>query len=141
MGYTEYYEWPRRLIVWNDVNRPKSPEIKNDIRLFRQELRDAAYHFQGDADNDQLSVTPLVGLGKSSLLNKTIFHLIAFVPSRKLTICTPYFNLPAILVRNIIQLLREGKKVEIIVGDKTANDFYIPEDEPFKIIGALALSL
>ncbi|MGQ7140750.1 CDP-diacylglycerol--serine O-phosphatidyltransferase, partial [Escherichia sp. SS-MK2] len=56
---------------------------------------------------------------------------------QKLTICTPYFNLPAILVRNIIQLLREGKKVEIIVGDKTANDFYIPEDEPFKIIGAL----
>lgn len=55
----------------------------------------------------------------------------------KLTICTPYFNLPAILVRNIIQLLREGKKVEIIVGDKTANDFFIPEDEPFKIIGAL----
>ena len=40
-------------------------------------------------------------------------------------------------MRNIIQLLREGKKVEIIVGDKTANDFYIPEDEPFKIIGAL----
>ena len=41
------------------------------------------------------------------------------------------------LVRNIIQLLRDGKKVEIIVGDKTANDFYIPEDQPFKIIGAL----
>lgn len=29
------------------------------------------------------------------------------------------------------------EKVEIIVGDKTANDFFIPEDEPFKIIGAL----
>jgi CDP-diacylglycerol--serine O-phosphatidyltransferase len=42
---------------------------------------------------------------------------------QKLTICTPYFNLPAVLVRNIIQLLRDGKKVEIIVGDKTANDF------------------
>lgn len=27
--------------------------------------------------------------------------------------------------------------MEIIVGDKTANDFYIPEDQPFKIIGAL----
>jgi len=27
--------------------------------------------------------------------------------------------------------------VEIIIGDKTANDFYIPEDQPFKIIGAL----
>jgi CDP-diacylglycerol--serine O-phosphatidyltransferase len=59
----------------DDINRPKSPEIKNDIRLYRQELRDASFHFQGDADNEQLSVTPLVGLGKSSLLNKTIFHL------------------------------------------------------------------
>ncbi|HHU9882653.1 TPA: CDP-diacylglycerol--serine O-phosphatidyltransferase, partial [Escherichia coli] len=137
------FEWVTQNIMngrgvnrLDDVNRPKSPEIKNDIRLFRQELRDAAYHFQGDADNDQLSVTPLVGLGKSSLLNKTIFHLMPCA-EQKITICTPYFNLPAILVRNIIQLLREGKKVEIIVGDKTANDFYIPEDEPFKIIGAL----
>ncbi len=40
-------------------------------------------------------------------------------------------------MRNIISLLRQGKDVEIIVGDKTANDFYIAPDEPFKIIGAL----
>ncbi|MCS2162426.1 CDP-diacylglycerol--serine O-phosphatidyltransferase [Scandinavium sp. H11S7] len=120
----------------DDNERPKSPEIKNDIRLYRQELRDSGYHFQGDADNEQLSVTPLVGLGKSSMLNKTIFHLMPCT-EEKLTICTPYFNLPAVLVRNIIHLLRQGKKVEIIVGDKTANDFYIPEDQPFKIIGAL----
>lgn len=120
----------------DDNERPKSPEIKNDIRLYRQELRDTGYHFQGDADNEQLSVTPLVGLGKSSMLNKTIFHLMPCT-EEKLTICTPYFNLPAVLVRNIIHLLRQGKKVEIIVGDKTANDFYIPEDQPFKIIGAL----
>ncbi|MGK9175919.1 CDP-diacylglycerol--serine O-phosphatidyltransferase [Yokenella regensburgei] len=120
----------------DNAQRPKSPEIKNDIRLFRQELRDATYHFQGDADNEQLAVTPLVGLGKSSLLNKTIFHLMPCTEN-KLIICTPYFNLPAVLVRNIIQLLRDGKKVEIIVGDKTANDFFIPEDQPFKIIGAL----
>lgn len=117
-------------------DRPKSQEIKNDIRLFRQTLRDATFHFEGNAGNDQLAVTPLVGLGKSSPLNKTIFHLMPCT-EQKLTICTPYFNLPAVLVRNIIQLLREGKKVEIIVGDKTANDFYIPEDQPFKIIGAL----
>ncbi|HFS7477527.1 TPA: CDP-diacylglycerol--serine O-phosphatidyltransferase, partial [Enterobacter cloacae] len=120
----------------DDPHRPKSPEIKNDVRAFRQELRDAVYHFQGDANNEELSVTPLVGLGKSSLLNKTIFHLMPCA-EQKLTICTPYFNLPAVLVRNIIQLLRDGKKVEIIVGDKTANDFFIPEDQPFKIIGAL----
>ncbi|RTN47683.1 CDP-diacylglycerol--serine O-phosphatidyltransferase [Enterobacter hormaechei] len=120
----------------DDPHRPKSPEIKNDVRSFRQELRDAVYRFQGGASNEELSVTPLVGLGKSSLLNKTIFHLMPCA-EHKLTICTPYFNLPAVLVRNIIQLLRDGKKVEIIVGDKTANDFFIPEDQPFKIIGAL----
>ena len=137
------FDWVTRNLVQgrgvnrlDSENRPKSPEIKNDIRLYRQELRAASYHFEGDADNEQLAVTPLVGLGKSSLLNKTIFHLMPCT-ERKLTICTPYFNLPAMLVRNIIHLLREGKQVEIIVGDKTANDFFIPEDQPFKIIGAL----
>ncbi|MBK0033872.1 CDP-diacylglycerol--serine O-phosphatidyltransferase [Erwinia sp. S43] len=116
--------------------RPKSPEIKNETRQFRQDLRGFDYQFTGNANNEQLAVTPLVGLGKRSLLNKTIYHLMPCA-ERKLTICTPYFNLPAILVRNIIWLLRRGKEVEIIVGDKTANDFYIPEDQPFKIIGAL----
>ncbi|MEW7311958.1 CDP-diacylglycerol--serine O-phosphatidyltransferase [Buttiauxella gaviniae] len=137
------YNWMQENLVGGRAvhrldrqHRPKSPEIKNDIRLFRQELRDASFHFQGNADNEQLAVTPLVGLGKTSLLNKTIYHLMPCTEN-KLVICTPYFNLPAVLVRNIIQLLREGKSVEIIVGDKTANDFYIPEDQPFKIIGAL----
>ncbi|MBJ3817017.1 CDP-diacylglycerol--serine O-phosphatidyltransferase [Shimwellia pseudoproteus] len=120
----------------DDASRPKSQEIKNEIRQYRQDLRTSSYDFQGDADNDQLSVTPLVGLGKTSPLNKAIYHLMPCT-EHKLTICTPYFNLPAVLVRNIIQLLRDGKQVEIIVGDKTANDFYIPQDQPFKIIGAL----
>ncbi|MGV3346912.1 CDP-diacylglycerol--serine O-phosphatidyltransferase [Enterobacteriaceae bacterium LUAb1] len=117
-------------------NRPKNPEIKNDIRQFRQKLRGVNYTFIASAGNEELAVTPLVGLGKSSLLNKTIHHLIPCT-EQKLIICTPYFNLPATLVRHIIHLLRTGKHVEIVVGDKTANDFYIPEDQPFKIIGAL----
>lgn len=116
--------------------RPSSPEIKNETRQFRQDLRSFNYQFAGNTDNESLAVTPLVGLGKRSLLNKTIFHLMPCA-DRKLTLCTPYFNLPAILVRNLIHLLRQGKEVEIIVGDKTANDFYIPPEQPFKIIGAL----
>ncbi|MGK3138389.1 CDP-diacylglycerol--serine O-phosphatidyltransferase [Pantoea trifolii] len=118
------------------TERPSSPEIKNETRQFRQELRSFNYQFIGNADNESLAVTPLVGLGKRSLLNKTIFHLMPCA-ERKLTLCTPYFNLPAILVRNLIHLLRQGKEVEIIIGDKTANDFYIPPEQPFKIIGAL----
>lgn len=120
----------------DQTERPSSPEIKNETRQFRQDLRSFNYQFSGNADNESLAVTPLVGLGKRSLLNKTIFHLMPCA-ERKLTLCTPYFNLPAILVRNLIHLLRQGKEVEIIVGDKTANDFYIPPDQPFKIIGAL----
>ncbi len=120
----------------DQTERPSSPEIKNETRQFRQDLRSFNYQFAGNTDNDSLAVTPLVGLGKRSLLNKTIFHLMPCA-ERKLTLCTPYFNLPAILVRNMIHLLRQGKEVEIIVGDKTANDFYIPPDQPFKIIGAL----
>lgn len=117
-------------------DRPKSLEIKNEIRQLRQYLRGTGYQFNGNASNDELAVTPLVGLGKHSLLNKTIYHLMAST-EKTLTICTPYFNLPALLVRCIVHLLRHGRQIEIIVGDKTANDFYIPEDQPFKIIGAL----
>lgn len=117
-------------------DRPKSPEIKNETRQFRQGLRDCSYHFKDSASENELAVTPMVGLGKQNALNQTIFHLMAST-DEKLTLCTPYFNMPALLARNIMGLLRRGKQVEIIVGDKTANDFYIPQDQPFKIIGAL----
>ncbi len=120
----------------DNVARPKSFKIKNDTRLFRQTLREAGYHYQGKASPNELAITPLVGLGKQSPLNKTIRHLLGST-RHTLTLCTPYFNLPALLVRDLIGLLRLGRQVEIIVGDKTANDFYIPEDQPFKIIGIL----
>ncbi|WP_416413286.1 CDP-diacylglycerol--serine O-phosphatidyltransferase [Pantoea sp. App145] len=137
------YQWICENLKQSDAvhrldqsERPSSPEIKNETRQFRQDLRGFNYQFTGNAGNETLTVTPLVGLGKRSLLNKTIFHLMPCA-ERKLTLCTPYFNLPAILVRNLIHLLRQGKEVEIIIGDKTANDFYIPPEQPFKIIGAL----
>ncbi|CUX96405.1 CDP-diacylglycerol--serine O-phosphatidyltransferase [Candidatus Doolittlea endobia] len=120
----------------DNVARPTNLEIKNDIRLFRQTLRRTAYHYQGEASPNELAITPLVGLGKKNPLNKTIHHLLCATRDT-LTLCTPYFNLPTLLMRDLIDLLRLGKQVEIIVGDKTANDFYFPEDQPFKIIGTL----
>lgn len=89
------FDWvDNNLVQGRGVNRldrpdrPRSPEIKNDIRQYRQELRDRSYHFVGTAGDEELSVTPLVGTGKSSLLNKTIFHLMPCA-EHKLTICTP----------------------------------------------------
>ena len=107
-------------------------QVMSDLDAVRAEARQGSLLREGM----KVVIAGRPNAGKSSLLNKTIFHLMPCA-EQKLTICTPYFNLPAVLVRNIIQLLRDGKKVEIIVGDKTANDFFIPEDQPFKIIGAL----
>ncbi|VFP83218.1 CDP-diacylglycerol--serine O-phosphatidyltransferase [Candidatus Erwinia haradaeae] len=118
------------------LERPQYSEIKHVVRKFRKELRRCCYKFNSNTSNDHLSVTPLLGLGKNSILNKTIHHLM-LSSKCMLMICTPYFNLPTLLVRNIVYLLRQGKVVEIIVGDKTANDFYIPEDQPFTMIGTL----
>lgn len=117
-------------------NRPKSLDIKNKTRQFRFKLRHTGYQLHDKASNDELAVTPLVGIGKQSVLNATINHLMSCT-KQKLLMCTPYFNLPAKLMRNIICLLRQGKQVEIIVGDKIANDFFIPEDQPLQIIGIL----
>lgn len=111
-------------------------QIKADIRTFRHHLTQSDYQFKGNGDNTSLTVTPIVGLSRGNHLNQTIHHLICSA-QEKIIFCTPYFNLPQIVVKDIIRQLRKGKKVEIIVGDKTANDFYIPEDQPFNIIGGL----
>lgn len=56
---------------------------------------------------------------------------------KELTICTPYFNFPRLISREVKRAIRRGVKVTIVVGDKTANDFYIPPNEPFKTIAGL----
>ena len=120
-----------------DVNKHKTrKEIKQEIKALRQQLTDASYQYVANTDNNKLSISPIVGLGRNNQLNKIIHHLIN-TTEQKITFCTPYFNLPNILVRDIIRLLRKGKQVEIIIGDKVANDFYIPEDRPFNISGGL----
>ncbi|OCG22839.1 phosphatidylserine synthase [Gilliamella sp. wkB108] len=120
-----------------DVEKHKSrKQIKNEIRSLRQHLQDVNYQYTSNADNDTLSVAPIAGLGRNNALNKIIHHLINST-QQKIVFCTPYFNLPNILVRDIIRLLRKGRQVEIIIGDKEANDFFIPEDQPFNISGGL----
>ncbi|RKS87211.1 CDP-diacylglycerol--serine O-phosphatidyltransferase [Orbus hercynius] len=111
-------------------------QLKSKIRTLRYHLTQADYQFNGQATNNELALTPIAGLGKGNKLNHVIHHLICSA-SEKVTFCTPYFNLPPIIIKDIIRQLRKGKKIEIIVGDKTANDFFIPEDQPFNIIGGL----
>lgn len=114
----------------------KLKNSKNNIRLLRRNLRRVCYRYQGNATFNELAISPLVGLGKNSALNKTIYHLI-YSARNKVVLCTPYFNMPTVLIRALISLLRQGINIEIIVGDKIANDFYVPAHQPFTLISTL----
>lgn len=120
----------------DDENRKKTIEIRPLIREFRKHLSQQQYQFAGQAQGDELSLCPIMGLRKKNLLNKTIEALFYQV-QEKLTICTPYFNFPRSLRSRIEWLLEQGKQVEIVVGDKTANDFFTPPEEKFTMASAL----
>ncbi|MCQ9121801.1 CDP-diacylglycerol--serine O-phosphatidyltransferase [Rodentibacter pneumotropicus] len=121
------------------TNRPRTKEIRAAIRAYRKNLANhAEYSLESAVGfSDILSVSPLFGLGASgNELNQIIEDLFLQV-QENLVVCTPYFNFPRTLQNKITTLLEAGKKIEIIVGDKVANDFYIPPEQPFKMAGAL----
>ena len=114
---------------------PPTLTIRRDIRSFREKLKHAKYVFsenlndrlQNGDNKQELTVTPLVGVGKNNPLNRIICQLLA-ASEQQITICTPYFNFPLAVTREINRALKRGVKIDIIVGDKTANDFYAPPD-------------
>jgi len=117
---------------------PGVPDLKLSIRKLKKELIHAKYHFDHEEPGvNQIGITPLTGFGrKNNNLNITILNLMRST-SREITLLTPYFNLPYVLLREIRNLLKRGVRVNVITGDKTANDFYIAPDEPFNKIGTL----
>ena len=117
---------------------PPTLTIRRDIRGFREQLKRARYIFPELAHDNTLglSVTPLVGVAKNNPLNRIICQLLA-ASVQQITICTPYFNFPLAVTREINRALKRGVKIDIIVGDKTANDFYISPDQAFKVIAVL----
>lgn len=120
----------------DQTERPATVKIRPLIKAFRKQLSKQSYSFIGQPPNSELCLSPIIGLGRKNRLNKTIEALFYQVQN-KLTICTPYFNFPRSLLTRISWLLENGKQVEIIVGDKTANDFYTPPEEKFTMASAL----
>lgn len=117
---------------------PTTAKLRPAIAAFRQSLTAARYHFNGvPTGPGEVSITPLVGLGpRHNALNRVLLQLV-LKTREQLVLFTPYFNLPGPLQRALHRKIRAGCRVTIILGDKTANDFFIPTDEPFKTIGAL----
>jgi len=119
---------------------PKVKGLKKAITILKKGLRKSGYYFKADEVNNKsecVLLTPMLGFGaRKNVLNKTIHQLIKQT-EHQVVIFTPYFNFPSKIHSAIRRLLKQGKKVQIIVGDKTANDFYISENEEFNKIGIL----
>jgi CDP-diacylglycerol--serine O-phosphatidyltransferase len=84
-----------------------------------------------------IKVTPMVGFGaRGNKVNNSIREI--FKHSQKsLILFTPYFNLPKVLARDLKKALSRGVNVTMVIGDKTANDFFIPTDQEFSKIGII----
>ncbi len=116
---------------------PKLTSFKAAHRQLVRRLK--RFNFKGGEENPSqaLNVRLLLGLGpRGNQLNRAIKTLFTNT-RRELVLYTPYFNFPTPLLRALRKTLRQGRKVTIVVGDKTANDFYSPPSEPFSKISAL----
>ncbi|MDR0528484.1 MAG: CDP-diacylglycerol--serine O-phosphatidyltransferase [Zoogloeaceae bacterium] len=122
----------------NTANVPKTAELRPAIAQFRRAMARARYRFSGGSlRSGEVGVTPLLGLGaRGNELNRAVVELIAQAKNH-LVLFTPYFNLPGPARRALDKCLKGGCRVTIVLGDKTANDFYLPPDEPFRTIGVL----
>ena len=118
--------------------QPRSRDLQEPIRRLRQSLQQAQYTGTNDVPRQgDVSVIPLAGFGRNdNALNETLLDLLRSAQKRVILL-TPYFNLPRPVRTVIGHLLRRGCQLDIMVGDMTANDFYIPPEQPFSRIGLL----
>lgn len=117
---------------------PGTASLRLSITRLRRVLAKARYHLaEGTIRRGEVGVTPLLGMGsRDNELNAVVLELIRRATGH-LILFTPYFNLPGPVRRAIDAKIKEGCRVTIVLGDKVANDFYIPPEEPFTTIGVL----
>ncbi len=106
-------------------------------RNWLKHARNGRYPLPDQPQGSALTASLLMGLGRlNNQLNKSILALLGLA-EREVLIYTPYFNPPPVLAKALRKCLKRGVKVTIVVGDKTANDFYIPPGQKFSRIGGL----
>lgn len=126
----------------NEHELPSPIHQKRNIIALKSLLKKSTYQ-TNVVCNDQkstvipnpISITPLIGYGRrKNNLNKIIRKTIKST-QQKLIIFTPYFNLPPVLAKDVVNALKRGVNITLVVGDKTANDFYIADETAFSTIG------
>lgn len=112
-------------------------QLKKLSRKTFYRLNKANYQIEKEQADKNLVIYPVVGCGsRGNTLNKTCVALIKN-SQHSITLITPYFNFPRPIEKALSSALSRGVKVELIVGDKRANDFFISPDRPFKTIGII----
>ena len=128
----------------NQAWLPDAIEQKRNLATLKARLRKSHYivaqqqsNSQSKLVSDKTFITPLVGFGRrKNQLNQATRHLVQQADNN-IVLFTPYFNLPHALARDVIKALKRGVKITVVVGDKTANDFFISNDEDFSTIGII----
>ena len=126
----------------NEAVLPSPVHQKRNIIALKSLLKKSTYQMglvssdkKSSVITDPISITPLIGYGRrKNNLNKVIRKTIKQTEN-KLIMFTPYFNLPPVLAKDVINALKRGVNITLVVGDKTANDFYIAEESSFSTIG------
>jgi CDP-diacylglycerol--serine O-phosphatidyltransferase len=115
---------------------PATRTMRAAIRRLRARLRRMTYALPAEPASHGLRVIPLLGIGRGNPLNRAICALLA-AADEQIIISTPYFNPPRLVMTEIDRALARGVALEISVGDRTANDFYVAPGEPFSASGVL----
>jgi len=108
---------------------------KKTVAKLKALIKRSPYRLMQCKTQQDVIIKPFVACGaRRNDLNKNIRKLVQ-KSQHSLLIFTPYFNLPKPLKNDIIKALKRGVKITLVIGDKTANDFYIANEEDFSTIG------
>lgn len=126
----------------NEVELPSDAQQKQNITALKSLLKQSAYQMcspssykKSSVITNPITIVPFIGYGRlKNNLNKIIRKTIKNT-QQKLLIFTPYFNLPPVLAADIVKALKRGVNITLVVGDKTANDFYVADEAAFSTIG------
>lgn len=126
----------------NEVELPAPEQQKQNIIALKALLKKSTYHmhFEGHDKKSSvvanpISILPLIGYGRRRNKLNGVIRKVIKSSQQQLLIFTPYFNLPPVLARDIVNALKRGVHITLVVGDKTANDFYIADQANFSTIG------
>ena len=118
----------------NQALLPEPRQLKRNISRLGKTLKNSQFLWKQDQNEGEIAASLYVGFGRrGNKLNQKIREVVQH-SQYSLVIFTPYFNFPKPLLKDVDAALRRGVRVDITVGDKTANDFYNPDESTFSTV-------